>query len=376
MKMWMGGSFRMIKRGAVLGCLLALAVSSLSAQTWKGTIAKDGDVVVVKNPKTPMYPAESFRFKEELSIGGESLPAEAAIGLVRDLDVAADGRIYIADLKQGKILAFGPDGKFLFAFGKRGQGPGEFSLPVQISIRNTRREVFVDGSRRGVVFDLEGRFKENTAYKASLMPVRSDESGALAGLVMDATQQKGSYELVKISADRSSSLSLVTAPLPDLASPDPFMPRLAWDLRPDGTVVEGLPERYEIKIHDAAGKVIKLISREYDPVPVSARDEEEYLKTVPPEVLAATAKPRFSRQFPAFRRIVADEKGWLFVQTNERAPDGKSYWTDVFDSDGRYIARFGAGGTIYRVRGGKIYSVNEDDEGYQLVKRYAMEWKK
>jgi hypothetical protein len=321
-----------------------------------------------------MYPAEAFRFTEELSIGGESMPAEAAFGIIRDVDVAADGRIYIADIKQGRILAFDSEGRFLFAFGKKGQGPGEFMAPVQLSVRNTRRDLFVDGSRKGVVFDLEGKFKENIVYPVAMLTVRSGDSGALAGTVMIESDQAGWYELVKTGGGGSSPLTLARAPLIDLADPDPFMPRLAWDLRSDGTVVEGYPERYEIKIHNAAGKVVRLIARDYDPVAVTARDEEEYLKTTPSEVLAM-AKPRFSKRFGAFRRIAADERGWLFVQSNEKISDGKSYRTDIFDSDGRYVARFDGGGTVYRAFGGKMYVVDEDKEGYQIVKRYALVWK-
>jgi hypothetical protein len=361
--------------GLMIVCSIAICPDFV-AQTWKGTIIKQGDLVVVKNPKNPMIPAASVRFKEEISVRGGSLPSEAAFGIIRDVAVAADGRIYVAETKQRKILVFDSDGKYLFAFGKRGQGPGEFSSPIQITVRNMRREVFVDGSLKGVVFDLEGKFKENTTYPAAMLTVRSDEQGALAGTVMDTSEPKGSYQLVKTGGDGSMPMVLAKAFLPDLSAPDPFMPRLAWDLRPDGIVAEGLPERYEIHIHDAAGKIIRQISREYDPVPVTARDEEEYLKTVPPEVAATTGKPRFSKRFPAFRRIVADERGWLFIQTNEKASDGKSYITDIFDSDGRYVARFGEGGMIYRVCGGKMYAVVEDEEGDIILKRYSMEWQK
>ncbi len=248
--------------------------------------------------------------------------------------------------------------------------------PIRISVRNTRREVFVDGSRTGIVFDLDGKFKKNTVYPSSMLMVQSDEQGALVGIVTDTSDPKWSYQLVKTGGDGSTAIVLARAPFPDLSAPDPFMPRLAWDLFPDGIIAEGLPERYEIKIHDPRGNIIRRISREYDPVPVTARDEEEYLKTVPPEVAASTGKPRFSKRFPAFRRIVSDEKGWLFVQTSERAPDGKSYITDIFDSDGRYIARFSEGGTIYRVFAGKIYAVVENEDGDIILKRYFAEWRK
>ena len=91
--------------GLMIVCSLAI-YPDLGAQTWKGTIVKQGDTVVVKNPKNPMIPAASARFKEEISISGGSLPPEAAFGIIRDVAVAADGRIYVAEIKQGKVLAF------------------------------------------------------------------------------------------------------------------------------------------------------------------------------------------------------------------------------------------------------------------------------
>jgi hypothetical protein len=353
-----------------------MIIPPLSSQTWKGTSEKQGDIVVVKNPKTPLFSLSGVRFIEELSIGGGTLSPEAALGGIRDVAVAADGSVFIADYKQGKILAFGPDGQYLFSFGKRGQGPGEFSSPNQVSVRNERREIFVDGSRKGVVFNREGRFKENTTYPFDLLMVRSDERGSLVGMVMDNTQPKGIYQLVKTGGDGGKPLILATAPLIDLNSPDPFMPRLAWDLCPDGSIAEGLPEKYEIRIHDATGKILRIVSREYDPVPVTAKDEEAYLKTIPPGVMAETGKPRFSKRHSAFQRIIADERGWLFVQTHERTRDGKSFLTDIFDADGRYVAQFGEGGTVFRARGGKMYVVSEDEEGFPIVKRYNLEGSK
>ncbi len=365
-----------MKALSVLAACTMLMASPLAPQTWKGTSVRQGDIVVVKNPKTPVFSSSGFRFFDELTIGGGTLSPEAALGGIRDVAVAADGSVFIADYKQGKILTFGPDGQYLFSFGKRGQGPGEFSSPNQVSVRNERREIFVDGSRKGVVFNREGRFKENTTYPLDLMMVRSDERGALAGTVVDNTQPKGIYRLIKTGGDIGTPLILATAPLIDLNAPDPFMPRLAWDLCPDGSIAEGFPETYEIHIHDPAGRILRTVSREYDPAPVTERDEQAYLKTVPPGVMAETGKPRFSKRFPAFQRIVADERGWLFVQTYERARDGKNFLTDIFDSDGRYMARFGEGGTVFRARGGKMYVVSEDEEGFPIVKRYGLEGNK
>ncbi len=105
--------------GLMIVCSMAIYPNPVD-QTWNGTITKQGDVVVVKNPKNPMIPTARARFKEEISIRGESLPPEAAFGIIRDVAVAADGRIYVADVKQSRILAFDSEGRYLFSFGKRG----------------------------------------------------------------------------------------------------------------------------------------------------------------------------------------------------------------------------------------------------------------
>ncbi len=46
--------------------------------------------------------------------------------------VKAD-RIYVADTPLHKIVVFDLNGRFLFEFGKRGSGPGEFNFPVHLS---------------------------------------------------------------------------------------------------------------------------------------------------------------------------------------------------------------------------------------------------
>ncbi|MDD8024999.1 MAG: 6-bladed beta-propeller [Acidobacteriota bacterium] len=360
-----------VKNAAILAILLAASSTALSAQTWKGTIVKDGDVTVVRNPKTPLYPAGTLQLKEELAIGGESLPAEAAFSVVRDLEVAPDGRIYIADVKQDRIFVFDANGRFLTAFGKRGQGPGEFLSPMQMSLWNKKSELFVDGMRKGVVFGLDGTYKENIQYPIDMLMVKAAESGALAGTVMRYASTEDYYQLVKTREGNAPPLILAKAPIPNPQKYDPFMPRIAWTWRGDGTIVEGYPERYEIKIHNADGKVVRILSRDYDPVAVPAREKEKVLKA-----MAADFKPDFSNDYPAFQYFVSDENGRLFVLTWEKASDGKGNKTDVFDSAGRFLLKLDNLGRVYRAVGGKLYCVDEDEEGYQVMKRYALVWEK
>jgi len=74
-----------------------------------------------------------------------------------------------------------------------------------------------------------------------------------------------------------------------------------------------------------------------------------------------------------------DDEERLFVQTYERVKDKEQYYYfDVFDPIGKYIAK-----VPIKVRGirqyiwkkNKLYTVEEDEDGFQIVKRYKVTWK-
>ncbi|MBE0712420.1 MAG: 6-bladed beta-propeller, partial [Candidatus Aminicenantes bacterium] len=98
---------------------------------WKGKIEKEGDVVVVKNPNKPLHGAGVFSLEQDLAIGGEE-SADYVFAEISSVAVSGDGTIYVLDQKDMNVKVFDRDGKFLRTFGKAGEGPGEFSMPMSI----------------------------------------------------------------------------------------------------------------------------------------------------------------------------------------------------------------------------------------------------
>lgn len=47
------------------------------------------------------------------------------------LTVGADGSIYVAQWNEPAVQVFDREGRFAFAIGRRGGGPGEFNQPVR-----------------------------------------------------------------------------------------------------------------------------------------------------------------------------------------------------------------------------------------------------
>lgn len=82
-------------------------------------------------------------------IGSEPLGDETEeyiFGEVTSVAADSDGRIYVADRLTPSVRVFGSDGEFVAWIGREGEGPGEFTWPVDI-LPAVDGRLFVKGSR-------------------------------------------------------------------------------------------------------------------------------------------------------------------------------------------------------------------------------------
>jgi sugar lactone lactonase YvrE len=102
--------------------------------------------------------------KVVLTLGTRGIAGESPTVFNGPADVAfaANGDIFVADGHvNNRVVKFSKDGTFIKAWGKKGAGPGEFSVPHAIVI-DSRGRVFVAdrGNRRIQIFDQDGKFLE------------------------------------------------------------------------------------------------------------------------------------------------------------------------------------------------------------------------
>jgi peptidylamidoglycolate lyase len=73
-----------------------------------------------------------------------------------------NGDFYVSDgYANTRVIKFSKDGQYLFQWGKRGTGPGEFATPHGIAIDAKGRVYVIDRSNSRIqVFDLDGKFLE------------------------------------------------------------------------------------------------------------------------------------------------------------------------------------------------------------------------
>ena len=106
------------------------------------------------------------------------------------------------------------------------------------------------------------------------------------------------------------------------------------------------------------------------PITITQKDFEEAKEDYPPELREGIYAPK---NFPPFRTLRADDEGRIWVFTSKKTDDGKRTYYDVFDAEGRYILEVALKASP-RIFDNKMYAIEEDEEGYQYVKRYRITW--
>lgn len=340
---------------------------------WKGTIEEVDGIKVIKNPKEPIYGKEVFFIEEDLKIGEVEGDENYMFIQIRYLAVDNDENIYVADVKEMHVKVFDKNGKFLRVIGKAGQGPGEIGRigNIQITVKN---ELMVnDGrNRRILYFSLDGKFirsKDIKEIRALELYCDSNENYYIATPI--TVRPNFRYEILKYDSDMNLIATIAKTSEWDRTKPFyPFLLKFYYQIIDDNCLLYGYPESYQLQIFNPAGKVIKKITREYNPVPISDAEKEEWRKS-----MELGEKIKFPRYHSAFTYLRMDDAGRIFVRTWEKPDSGEGRFFDIFDSEGRYIARIPLNFRPHVLKKGKIYTIEEDEDGYQFVRRYNVTWK-
>jgi sugar lactone lactonase YvrE len=93
------------------------------------------------------------------------------------------GRIYLVDLGGAKVVAYDLSGKYLFSFGKSGDGEGEFNRPSPIAM-NRKGEIIVGDimNARVQIFDRDGKFLRKFGQRGDA----SSDFQIMKGLAVDS----------------------------------------------------------------------------------------------------------------------------------------------------------------------------------------------
>lgn len=118
---------------------------------------------------------------------------DKAMKMPSDVAVDRQGRVYVVDSGNQRVLVYTSGGEYLFSFGSKGDGPGELNSPVGISTAPDGRVLVADrGNKRIEIFDRDGKFLK----------------------IIPATVGKMEYTPVDVAVDREGKRIYVTGSAP------------------------------------------------------------------------------------------------------------------------------------------------------------------
>jgi hypothetical protein len=360
---------------AALALILAGSWGCKGSSVWKGSRETVDGVEIVRNPKVPMYPQGALELQEELTIGKPEGAEEYMFAQLRWLDVDDRGAIFALDMRKALASVYSETGQYLHSFGRRGQGPGEFQAPFYISLAPSG-EALVGEMSRLSFFDHGGTFlrsQDNTV--APLAFVKFLDDGNAVGTRMVIEEKNPRYGVVLCGPDLKPKAVLASSPMPDPSGKyDLFASVIRWDVLGGREIVSGSgKDGYRLSVFDSAGRLVRKIENDYDPVPVTDADVERQMKQ---HGFQSRDEITYPHDLPPISWIYADREGRIYVATWRRDPGSGIPLFNVFDAEGRYLCDCHMPGEPLVFRKGKLFAIVQDDEGYQYIKRYQMIWKR
>jgi hypothetical protein len=389
------------------------------------SVRDSAGIQIVESHAPAWSPAEAWSVAQtpSLSIGAEDRGPQYALTNVRGVVELSDGRIVIANAGTLEIRCYGADGNFLWASGRRGQGPGDYSTITSLTrYRGDSLLVHDFGLRRYSVIDPSGRFARSWApdlpaeftFSGSLGFAGSWDDGSIA-VVAQPVRSGMSPPQVTRRTTRLFKYSPTGEVLADLGAfpgaeyyegrghlgsirPLPFGRSVQFALAVNHTFV-GLTDTYEIRRLRADGRIEQLIRRALPLRPVTSdevaaergrlrltrREERPKLfRGMPDSILAVMIAGEektfdelpFPPTYPAYANIVVGRDGHLWVREFSRDVDADSTgdrWS-IFHPDGHWLGdvRFPPRFTLYEATAEHVLGVQADDLGLQFIRAFQI----
>lgn len=316
-------------------------------------------------------------------------------GRIADVAVADDGRIYVTDNQAYHVKVLSPDGALQDSVGTRGDGPGEFQHPRDLTLARGDSLYVLDGSdgrvhvfTPGLAFERAFLARSERGRPINMMiPARAASSTDKAFLFVyspgaRAVVQEDAQMVVRpVSLGGTVGDTLFTTPPYRMASEDlgggkmmfmtvPFMPGPHYALGPKGRVHYAWGDSLAVKAYGLEGNLHREPDIASDPVPVTDKEIDSALE----------GRSRGREQVrnmipaskPAFKHFLVDDEGRYWFGRPTSDPDSTAWWVAQPDEQRVVTDTLSSTVRLMTIKSGHAYGRTTTEMGAPALVRYQI----
>jgi hypothetical protein len=276
--------------------------------------------------------------------------SQLAGGLIDD-----QKRVYVLDPLNHRIQIYSWDGDYVNTIGRKGTGPGEFTMPVSMSLTSNGEISVCDVmARKLLFFDTDGNYLRDTdptlfSPTPPMMGHWTDSSLVIGmftifeqddeGMKMGSALRKVDVDSGGVHAEYHKHLTRFD---PANFNPTDFGYSFAVNGQEQVFITKLDTEKYEIERFDPEGNLDLVIKKEYTPIPKTPAEIEEERELISsrmkmmgaPEDLANNIKTDPNKYAAA--SVNCDHRGRLWVLRGTEPIDAPPKF-DIFTQEGELI---------------------------------------
>jgi hypothetical protein len=292
-----------------------------------------------------------------------------------------------------KILVFAADGKFLFSFGRRGEGPGEFKTAFNLFLFKDR--LIVPDSGRLHIFSKTGAFTRSVFAGSMIFPRAFIDENRFVHVDEELVDKPSGCSLEIFDLEKKESKPILELPAEEkltassggmvvMIKDSKTKPGIVLDYR-DNHLFFGRSDKYRIKKTDLAGKEIfafTLAGRKKREITQAYKRKRFENMTVNnarmPETMIDQMVKSIPDEAPFFNRIMVEKSGLIYVFVSDPVKESDQE-IDIFSPTGKYLyhAEIKAPNN-YIIKSGltfknnELYFFAEDEEGEGKLLKFTI----
>lgn len=304
--------------------------------------------------------------------------------------LAPNGQLITIDFKNAAVRSYDAQGKYLRAFGRLGEGPGEFKVPF-IALYKDSVFLYDPQLRRATVMTLGGTVVRTIVTTANdQFPIHFDNRGfmALRVSVGTPTGRVGRWVYHDRTGRRIDSIAALgyfsakgwpyTSHEGPSEWPIPFPPSNVEQLLPTGGALVGRTDQYAIVVTRTGLDTVRTFSRLNPPkvaIPNATRDSAFQAQIRDrPFLRSAASLSDLPTSYPLWRSLHLDAAGNFWVWARSADPARSRF--DVFTRDGVFLgsvaAPFGSASKP-EFHGDRVTVIDTDGDDLPRIRIYRID---